>query len=48
MLAAREQGVIVRGLGDTMVLMPPLSMPPDLLERLVATTAKAIDSATAG
>lgn len=47
-LAAREQGVIVRGLGDTMVLMPPLSMPPDLLERLVATTAKAIDSATAG
>jgi len=45
-LAAREEGVIVRGLADTMVLMPPLTMPPDLLERLVATTARAVDAAT--
>lgn len=45
-LAARAEGVIVRGLGDTMVLMPPPSMPPDLLERLVATTARAVEAAT--
>jgi adenosylmethionine-8-amino-7-oxononanoate aminotransferase len=46
-LAAREEGVIVRPLGDTMVLMPPLTMPPDLLERLVGATARAIARATA-
>jgi len=45
-LAARDEGVIIRGLGDTMVLMPPLTMPPDLLERLVTTTARAIATAT--
>jgi adenosylmethionine-8-amino-7-oxononanoate aminotransferase len=45
-LAAREEGVIVRPLGDTMVLMPPLAMPPDLLERLVGATARAIARAT--
>jgi adenosylmethionine-8-amino-7-oxononanoate aminotransferase len=45
-LAAREEGVIIRPLGDTMVLMPPLTMPPDLIERLVAATARAIAHAT--
>jgi len=45
-LAARDEGVIVRPLADTMVLMPPLTMPPDLLERVVATTARAIEQAT--
>ena len=46
-LLAREEGVIVRGLGDTMVLMPPLSMPDDLLERTVTTVARAIERAVA-
>jgi len=45
-LAARDEGIIVRPLGDTMVLMPPLTMAPDLLERLVAGTARAIAKAT--
>lgn len=45
-LLAREEGVIVRPLGDTMVLMPPLSLPDDLLERLVVTVARAVDQAT--
>jgi adenosylmethionine-8-amino-7-oxononanoate aminotransferase len=45
-LAAREEGIVVRPLGDTMVLMPPLTMAPDLLERLVAATARAIAKVT--
>jgi adenosylmethionine-8-amino-7-oxononanoate aminotransferase len=45
-LFAREEGVIVRPLGDTVVLMPPLSLPDDLLERLVVTTARAVERAT--
>lgn len=46
-LLAREDGVIMRGLGDTMVLMPPLSMPDDLLDRTVTTVARAVERATA-
>ena len=45
-LAAREEGVVVRPLADTMVLMPPLAMPADLIERLVAATARAVERAT--
>jgi adenosylmethionine-8-amino-7-oxononanoate aminotransferase len=45
-LAAREEGVIIRPLGDTMVLMPPLTMPPELLKRVVTVTAGAVDRAT--
>jgi adenosylmethionine-8-amino-7-oxononanoate aminotransferase len=45
-LAARDEGVVIRPLGDTMVLMPALAMPPDLIERLVAATARAIAKAT--
>ncbi len=45
-LAAREEGVIVRPLGDTMILMPPLNMPEDLLERVVTATARAVERAT--
>jgi adenosylmethionine-8-amino-7-oxononanoate aminotransferase len=41
-LAARERGAIVRPLGDTIVLMPPLSIADDELRRLVAITAAAI------
>ncbi|MET0601766.1 MAG: adenosylmethionine--8-amino-7-oxononanoate transaminase [Baekduia sp.] len=45
-LAARARGVIVRPLGDTIVLMPPLSISEDELRRLVAITAEAIAAAT--
>ncbi|HEX6391576.1 MAG TPA: aminotransferase class III-fold pyridoxal phosphate-dependent enzyme, partial [Solirubrobacteraceae bacterium] len=41
-LAARERGAIVRPLGDTVVLMPPLAISDDELRRLVAITAEAI------
>ena len=45
-LAARARGAIVRPLGDTIVLMPPLSISEDELRRLVAITAEAIAVAT--
>jgi adenosylmethionine-8-amino-7-oxononanoate aminotransferase len=45
-LAARERGAIVRPLGDTIVLMPPLAISEDELRRLVAITAEAIAVAT--
>ena len=45
-LYARDEGVIIRPLGDTMVLMPALTMPGDLLERLVRVTAHAVEQAT--
>ncbi len=40
-LEARKRGVIVRPLGDTLVLMPPLSISDKDLERLVGTVAEA-------
>ena len=46
-LAARERGAIIRPLGDTIVLMPPLSITADELRALVAITAAAIAAATA-
>jgi adenosylmethionine-8-amino-7-oxononanoate aminotransferase len=45
-LQARQRGVIVRPLGDVVVLMPPLAMSHDELELLVRTTAAAIQAAT--
>ena len=45
-LVARERGVVIRPLGDTMVLMPAPAMPPTLLERLVRVTAEAVVQAT--
>jgi adenosylmethionine-8-amino-7-oxononanoate transaminase len=44
--ATRPRGVIVRPLGDVVVLMPPLAMTEPDLARLVAATAAAIDEAT--
>jgi adenosylmethionine-8-amino-7-oxononanoate aminotransferase len=41
-LAARRRGAIVRPLGDVVVLMPPLSITPRELRRLVAITADSI------
>jgi len=45
-LAARERGVIIRPLGDTIVLMPPLSITDTELHQLVTVTAEAIHVAT--
>ena len=45
-LEARARGAIVRPLGDTVVLMPPLSIAPAELRRLVEITAAAIAAAT--
>jgi adenosylmethionine-8-amino-7-oxononanoate aminotransferase len=44
---ARARGVIVRPLGDVVVLMPPLSISKADLRRLVAVVAEAIVAATA-
>jgi adenosylmethionine-8-amino-7-oxononanoate aminotransferase len=46
-LAARERGAIVRPLGDTIVLMPPLGITTAELRRLVTITAAAIEAACA-
>ncbi|MEO6496687.1 MAG: adenosylmethionine--8-amino-7-oxononanoate transaminase [Solirubrobacteraceae bacterium] len=45
-LAARRRGAIIRPLGDTIVLMPPLSTELGELRRLVEITAGAITEAT--
>ena len=45
-LAARRQGAIIRPLGDTIVLMPPLAIATAELRRLVRITAGAIAEAT--
>lgn len=42
---ARERGAIVRPLGNTVVLMPPLSISAEELRRLVAITAESIVAA---
>ena len=47
-LEARERGAIVRPLGDTIVLMPPLSISKAELRRLVAITTESIVAACAG
>ncbi len=45
-MAARREGVIVRPLGDVVVLMPGPSMPDQELELLVKTTARAVEKVT--
>ena len=44
--AARARGVIIRPLGGTVVLMPPLAIATDDLRRLLEITSEAIDAAT--
>jgi adenosylmethionine-8-amino-7-oxononanoate aminotransferase len=46
-LEARKRGAIVRPLGDTVVLMPPLSISADELRQLVRITAESIEAAVA-
>jgi adenosylmethionine-8-amino-7-oxononanoate aminotransferase len=45
-LAARERGVLIRPLGDVVVLMPPLAITEAELHRLVTVTAAAVAEAT--
>jgi adenosylmethionine-8-amino-7-oxononanoate aminotransferase len=46
-LEARKRGAIIRPLGDVVVLMPPLAISGEELERLVAITAESIEAAYA-
>ena len=41
-LAARQEGVVLRPLGDVVVLMPPLAVSSRDLRRLVDVTSRAI------
>jgi len=43
---ARERGVIIRPLGDVVVLMPPLAISEQQIDELVEVTATSIDEAT--
>jgi adenosylmethionine---8-amino-7-oxononanoate aminotransferase len=45
-LAARKRGVILRPLGDVVVLMPAPAMPGGLIDRLCDVALEAIDEAT--
>jgi adenosylmethionine---8-amino-7-oxononanoate aminotransferase len=45
-LEARRRGVIIRPLGNVMVLMPPLRISEDELETLVSVTAAAVAAVT--
>jgi adenosylmethionine-8-amino-7-oxononanoate aminotransferase len=47
-LEGRRRGAIIRPLGDTVILMPPLSIAADELEELVEITADSITAATEG
>lgn len=47
-LEARERGAIIRPLGDTVVLMPPLAINQAELERLLTITRSSIRSACRG
>jgi adenosylmethionine-8-amino-7-oxononanoate aminotransferase len=44
--SARERGVIIRPLGDVIVLMPPLAIDDATLEELVGVTAACIAEVT--
>jgi adenosylmethionine-8-amino-7-oxononanoate aminotransferase len=46
-IAAREHGVLLRPLGDTVVIMPPLSATLDEIDRLAAAAEAGIRAATA-
>ncbi|HAB11245.1 MAG TPA: L-lysine--8-amino-7-oxononanoate transaminase, partial [Planctomycetaceae bacterium] len=47
-LAARRRGVVIRPLGDVVVLMPAPAMPPVSVDRLVEVAGESIEEATAG
>jgi adenosylmethionine-8-amino-7-oxononanoate aminotransferase len=41
-MACRDEGVILRTLGDVVVIMPPLAMTPDDLRTVVNALSRAI------
>ena len=43
-----QRGVILRPLGNVIILMPPLSITAEELDELVRVTAESIEAATAG
>jgi len=43
-LAARDRGVLVRPLGDTIVMMPPLSIETQQLEQMCEAVAYGLDT----
>ncbi|MCU0580743.1 MAG: aminotransferase class III-fold pyridoxal phosphate-dependent enzyme, partial [Desulfobacterota bacterium] len=45
-LEARKYGIVIRPLGDTIVLMPPLTIPKKALRDLVAGTFRAVRTVT--
>ena len=45
-LTSRKKGIIIRPLGDVVVLMPALAMPEDLLSELVTKVIASIDEVT--
>jgi len=45
--AAVEQGVLLRPIGDTVILMPPLTVTSPELHRIVHALSNAIDQETA-
>jgi adenosylmethionine-8-amino-7-oxononanoate aminotransferase len=45
-LAARRRGVILRPLGDVVVLMPAPAMPPELVSRICETAIECIEEVT--
>ena len=45
-LAARRRGVILRPLGDVVVLMPALAMPVELVDELIDAAIESIDEVT--
>jgi len=47
-LEARRQGLVIRPLGDVIVLMPILSMSLDELEQVLTITYDAIERVTEG
>ena len=47
-LEARRRGVIIRPLGDVLVLMPPLSIHDDEIDRLISVVREAIVTTTSG
>ena len=47
-LEARRRGVIIRPLGDVLVLMPPLSIHGDEIDRLISVVREAIVATTSG
>jgi adenosylmethionine-8-amino-7-oxononanoate aminotransferase len=44
--AAVERGVLLRSLGDVVVLMPPLTITADEVDRVVTTLVEAIAEVT--